>query len=269
MNNMKKICQKAIIGWVALVMLAAVCLALNAKPAEADSQFTHRAFTILNPVKNGTYDVNKEMEIRVQRDAWVAAYVNGFLQNDYNHVYIDICKDGEVLERFEVQIYTSWYGPGTVAVLSFKPTQIGTYEMRIGFATADIDRKLLSEKEKITDETFVGSFKFNVAKRNPNPLTVVPVTKTLKASDLKKANKTFKAIKISKKEGPVTVKKIEEGSTASIYGKITVNEKNGQITLKKGNYKAGTYKLKLEVTAAGNKNYMPKTVTKTVKIVIK
>lgn len=270
MGNMRKMCLKAIMGWIMLVILVVTCLTLDAKPVKAASKFTHEAFTILNPVKNGTYDVNKEMLIQVQRDKWIAAYVNGFLQNDYNHVYIDICKDGEVLKRIDVEIYDSWNSPGTTEEISFTPTQKGTYEMRIGFATGDIHRKLLLEKEKVTDDTFVGAFKFNVAKRNTNPLTVKTYTKTVKAASLKETKKVLKAIKISKnKGGTVTVKKIKEGSTASVYGKIIVNKKNGQITLKKGKYKTGTYKLKLEVTVAGNKNYKPKTVTRTVKIMIK
>ena len=44
--------------------------------------------------------------------------------------------------------------------------------------------------------------------------------------------------------------------------------KSGKITIKKG-LKKGTYKLKVNVTAAGNANYKPLTKTVTVKVKIK
>ena len=59
--------------------------------------------------------------------------------------------------------------------------------------------------------------------------------------------------------GKVTYKK------ASGNGKITVNSA-GKFTVKKG-LKKGTYKIKVEVTAAGNTTY--KAVTKTVTVTIK
>ena len=50
--------------------------------------------------------------------------------------------------------------------------------------------------------------------------------------------------------------------------KVTINKK-GVITIKKGKYKKGTYKLKVKVTAKGSKNYEEKSITKTIKIKIK
>ena len=49
--------------------------------------------------------------------------------------------------------------------------------------------------------------------------------------------------------------------------KITV-AKTGKITVKKG-LKKGTYKVKLRVTAAGNKNYKKKAKTVVVKVRVK
>ena len=78
-----------------------------------------------------------------------------------------------------------------------------------------------------------------------------------------KTVKRAKAFKISKAKGKVTYKKIS-GSK-----KITVNKKNGNVTIKKG-LKKGTYKVKVKVQAAGDSVYAKskaKTVTVTVKVI--
>ena len=49
---------------------------------------------------------------------------------------------------------------------------------------------------------------------------------------------------------------------------FTVNQSNGSITVKKGT-KKGTYKIKVKVTAAGNKNYKAGTKTVTCKVTVK
>nr|MCR5652876.1 hypothetical protein [Ruminococcus sp.] len=103
---------------------------------------------------------------------------------------------------------------------------------------------------------------------NPNTLAVSVSTKSVKASKLKKAAVTVKPLSISKAKGVVKVTKVKSGTTSSIYSKASVNSKTGAITLKKGTYKAGTYKIKLSVTAAGNTSYSAKTVTKTATIKI-
>ena len=48
--------------------------------------------------------------------------------------------------------------------------------------------------------------------------------------------------------------------------KITINKKTGNVTVKKG-IKKGKYKVKINVTAAGNKNY--KKATKPVNVTIR
>ena len=50
--------------------------------------------------------------------------------------------------------------------------------------------------------------------------------------------------------------------------KNTFNKKNGKFTVKKGT-KKGTYKIKVKVTAKGNKTYKAASKTVTVKIVVK
>lgn len=102
-----------------------------------------------------------------------------------------------------------------------------------------------------------------------NTVSVKVSKKSVKAADLKKDKKTVKPVKISKAKGTVTVKKVKKGTAAKLYKKITVNKKTGAITIKKGTYKKGTYKVKVKITVSGNSSYKSKTVTKTVKIKIK
>ena len=83
--------------------------------------------------------------------------------------------------------------------------------------------------------------------------------KKLKKNKLK--IKKTKAFKISNAQGTVTFKK-KSGNK-----KIKVS-KAGKITVKKG-LKKGTYKLRVEVTAAGNNNYKPLTKTVSIKVKVK
>ena len=105
--------------------------------------------------------------------------------------------------------------------------------------------------------------------KGDNTLNVKVSTKSVKAADLKKDKKTVKPVKISKAKGTVTVKKVKKGTAAKLYKKITVNKKTGAITIKKGTYKKGTYKVKVKITVSGNSDYKAKTITKTAKIKIK
>jgi len=90
---------------------------------------------------------------------------------------------------------------------------------------------------------------------------------TYKASTLAKKNMTItkaKAFKITKAKGAVKFSK--KSASKAIKNKVTINSA-GKITLKKG-IKAGTYKLKAKVRAAGNSNYKAKAayVTFTIKV---
>ncbi len=98
-----------------------------------------------------------------------------------------------------------------------------------------------------------------------NPLTAKGKTKTVKYATLKKKNVAVarkNVIAVSKAQGTVTYAK------ASGNKKITVNKKTGKFTVKKG-LKKGTYKVRVKVTAAGNKNFAKKTKTVTVTIKVK
>lgn len=100
--------------------------------------------------------------------------------------------------------------------------------------------------------------------RAKNTLVIKPKTPTVKYSKLKKKTQTIKrtaAIYVAKNKGKVTYVK------ASGNKKITINKKNGVVTVKKG-LKKGKYKVKVKVTAAGNANYykITKSTTFTVKV---
>lgn len=98
-----------------------------------------------------------------------------------------------------------------------------------------------------------------------NPMALKTSIKTVKAAKVKKKSQSvLGAITFKKKaEGTVTYKKVAKGSSS----KLTVNAKNGKITVKKGT-KTGKYKIKVTVKAAGNSNYQAAcgNVTVTVKV---
>ena len=101
--------------------------------------------------------------------------------------------------------------------------------------------------------------------KKANTIKASGKTVNLKLKDVKKKAQTVKkskAYSISKAKGTVTFAK-SSGNKA-----ITVDKKSGSIKVKKG-LKKGTYKVKIKVKAAGTTEYKSKTVTVTVKVVIK
>ena len=111
----------------------------------------------------------------------------------------------------------------------------------------------------------MASASFTIEKAK-NPLTVKAAKRTVKYSKVKKKAVTVKGPAISKKgQGTVTYKKFKVNKNAK---KFTVNKKTGKITVKKGTGK-GTYKVTVQVKAAGNANYNAKTVKKVVTVVVK
>lgn len=106
--------------------------------------------------------------------------------------------------------------------------------------------------------------------RSLNTLKVTSKTATVKYSKLKKAKQTIKVGKVlyvRKAQGTVSYKLVSV--TKSKYKKyFSIAKKTGNVTVKKG-LKKGTYKVKVKVTAAGNTEYKPKSITKTFKVVVK
>ena len=99
--------------------------------------------------------------------------------------------------------------------------------------------------------------------KKANTLNITAKKPTVKLAKLKKKNQAIalnKAMTVSNAQGTVTFKKSKGNK------KITVAN-NGKITVKKG-LKKGTYKIKIQVTAAGNDEYNAavKTVTVTIKV---
>ena len=96
-----------------------------------------------------------------------------------------------------------------------------------------------------------------------NPLTVKAKTATVKYP-VKKAQTlaVSKVLAVSKAKGTVTYAK-KSGNK-----KISIKKTTGKVKVAKG-LKKGTYKVKVAVKAAGNKNYKSKTVTKTFKVKVR
>lgn len=117
---------------------------------------------------------------------------------------------------------------------------------------------------KLTKATIHYNSTVNSAKKKAQPMKVSAVTKSVKASKLKKAKVTVKkAITVKKNKGALSYKKV----SGSKYLKIS---SKGVITVKKGKYKKNTtLKIKVKVTAKGNSKYKKGSKTVTVKIKIK
>lgn len=115
--------------------------------------------------------------------------------------------------------------------------------------------------------SFTGSgrkeFKIKKAK---NKITVSPTKKTLKYAKLEKKNQTFKlTIKVlGKAKKTVKIKSVPK----KVKQYFSINKATGKITVKKGIPK-GTYKIKIQVTAAATKNYLKTTKIQQIKITIK
>jgi hypothetical protein len=104
--------------------------------------------------------------------------------------------------------------------------------------------------------------------KKANTLKVTKKTKSIKAKALRTKARAVKPLTITKAQGTVTVTLVKSGTTKKIRTKVTVRKK-GVITLKKGKYTKGTYKVKVKIVAKGNSKYKSKKINKTVTIKIK
>ena len=100
--------------------------------------------------------------------------------------------------------------------------------------------------------------------KKPQSMTVKVNAKKVKASKLLKKKQTVSALTVKGAQGTITYEKVKKGSNK----KLSVNKKNGKITVKKGT-KKGTYKIKITVKASGNNAFLPFEKTVTVKIKVK
>ena len=101
---------------------------------------------------------------------------------------------------------------------------------------------------------------FTINKAN-NTMTVIYKNKKLKYKKVNKKAQTLSLITVKNAKGTVSYKKLSGNK------KITINSRTGKITVKKKT-KKGTYKIKIKVTADGNRNYkaLSKTITLTIKV---
>ena len=129
---------------------------------------------------------------------------------------------------------------------------------KIGTATVTVTAKGDKYKGKIQTT-------FEITKIG-NTLDVKGKSVTLKYKKLKKTQrlKVAKVIKFNNKgQGTLTYTKVSGNK------KITINQKTGKVTVKKG-LKKGTYKVKVKVEAAGNDTYLASSgETVTFKVIIK
>ena len=104
-----------------------------------------------------------------------------------------------------------------------------------------------------------------------NTLSVKGKTVKIKYSKLKKKAQKISAKKAfsfkDKGQGKLSYKKLSVNKK-KYAGKFKVNKKTGQITASKG-LKKGTYKLRIQVTAAGDEEYSKAARTVTVKIIVR
>ncbi len=108
--------------------------------------------------------------------------------------------------------------------------------------------------------------------KKANTLTVKAKKITVNAKAVKNKKVTKKSLTISKAKGKVSVviSKITKSGkkvSAKVAKKFKLNSK-GYLTIGKGT-KKGKYKITAKITAKGNSNYKPKTVTKTITVKIK
>ncbi|MBR3241115.1 MAG: S8 family serine peptidase [Parasporobacterium sp.] len=107
---------------------------------------------------------------------------------------------------------------------------------------------------------------FKITKAANNISKVAPASKTLKYSALKNQAQAFK-IKATDKFGATMTYAMDSKTSKTVKKYITIS-RAGKVKVKKGTPK-GTYTVKVKVTASGTKNYTAKTVTKSLKIVVK
>jgi len=112
---------------------------------------------------------------------------------------------------------------------------------------------------------YVGTkiIEFKIAKANQPMKVTFTATKSYKAKALKKAKKSFTAVKVTKNQGKVSYKVTFKGKA-----KKALSFSKGKVTVKKG-AKKGTYKLTVKVTAKGNANYKSGSKSKTITVKVK
>lgn len=208
---------------------------------------------------------------KCQKEEFVTplAAVNNVMLKTTSYAYDGKAKEPEVIVKngFGDELSTNQYkvtyknninpGTATATVTLTSPWYEGTKTLNF---TITGNGKQVTPGQKAPGNT----------EKKANPLTVK--AKTVKVSAKKVAKKKQviakkKIMKITCAQGQVKFQ-IKKVSKAKYKKYFRINEKGGQIAIKKG-LKKGTYKLKIKVTAAGNAKYKAGSKTVTVKVKVR
>ena len=150
-----------------------------------------------------------------------------------------------ILDVGTIQVKTDWLDPDTAEIIKHADGEQRTY----------VRLQLLGAPEGSPTKVIIKKNTMKVSGK-----TVKVKKSTLKKKSVKIARK--KAITVKKAKGTVTYKK-KSGNK-----KIKINKKTGKITVKK-KLRKGTYKVRIQVTAAGNYDFRKAVKTVTVRIKVK
>ena len=110
------------------------------------------------------------------------------------------------------------------------------------------------------------SITFSIDQRKANPLKVTASAKSVKVKAVKKKAQVLSVLSVKKNQGKVTYS--VTGGDAKSKKALSVNKKNGKVTVKKGT-KKGKYTVKVKVAAKGNDSYTAGSKTVNVTVTVK
>ena len=219
-------------------------------PPEEDKVFTNdnRAFSINSPSINGKYIVGEPIRLSMTPEMFFFTVLpGGFTASNPNDLVMKISLDGEEVKTFKVSY--SKDETGKTYSDSFTPTKVGTYTVNIKLRNSNYGNYNIYVTKGVTE-------------KKANTMTVKATNQTVKYSKIKSKSVKISPIKVKKAKGTVTYTKV----SGNKY--FTVNGKTGTIKIKKG-LKKGTYKIKVNVRAAGTKTYEAASKNVTVKVKVK
>jgi hypothetical protein len=219
----------------------------------SDKEFKNdnSSFTVNSPSINGKYAAGQPIELSVTPKVFYFTYYSGIQVNSPNTIVMNISKNGELKKKFTASYYNNDLEKKITD--SFTPTEAGTYEVNIKYKGSDM-----------------GSYKITVKSLKKNPIKLKAKSQALSASKLKiAAQKLKKYLKVKKAKGKLTYSIVKKGTTKKLLKKISINKSTGVIKFKKGAYAKKTYKVKVNVSAAGNTKYNPGSKSVVVKVKIK
>ena len=183
----------------------------------------------------------------------LAAVESSMLHRDPNKA---IAYAGEVTKSGSTGAVTYAYYSDAKCTKSVKSADVknaGTYYVKATVAADANHTGATSAAAKLT------------VNKAAQPMAAKAVARTAKYATVKAKAVTVAApLSVTKAQGKVTYAKVAKGSSAA----LTINKSTGKVTVKKGT-KKGTYKIKVKVTAAGNKNYKSGSKAVTCKVAVK